>query len=152
MINPGELSEIKFTFIGKEKIKDTNNHKFKFQAVTVNKDLEKQPAKSIFEAYSKTNTKPEKSDEKGIKVKINEINSQFDNTITGYQGNIHSNINKDKENLEDNLQNELNHLVNESKKLKLESDKIKQKINELKESTQTQNRTSTSKYLFFFFI
>ena len=141
LINPGESAEIKFTFIGKEKLQDTSNHKFKFQAVSVNSDLENQPPKVIFDTYSKSKIKPESSDEKGLKVKINDIESSIS---TSNEGNNPTSITENnlinyydsstlKENQDDLLRNELNNLSMQSKNLQLENNKLNQRIKELKD-------------------
>ena len=139
--------EIKFTFIGKEKIKELSNHKFKSQAVSVNNGLENQVPKAIFEAYTKSNMKPEKSDEKGLKVKINEIDSQI---ISSNEGNF-SQSNKEipisKESQEEILINEYNNLSLQSKNLQLENNKLQQRIKELKNMS-----INKSSMLIFFYI
>jgi hypothetical protein len=117
----------------------------------------------IFEAYSKSNIKPEKSDEKGIKVKINEINSnstyipsgEISNernlslSIDNNNNNTNSNYNKDnikdKESLEDSLRNEYNILSNQSKSLRNENNKLNQKIKEFNDNMLLLNKNS--KYL-----
>lgn len=120
--------------------------------MTVNKDLENEPAKSIFESYTKLNIKPEKSDERGMKVKINEIEQNLipeSNTesISLSRGSFKDNnttIKESEKNISeiDRLKNDFNKLLNESKNMKLENDKLEQRSRLMKDSIQ--NKTSNN--------